>query len=109
MTFTVELTTHAKNDLLMIAQYYLSKAGAEVAKKLVDSIEEAVQTLIHMPERGHKPHELYQIANASVFEIITGKHRIIYKQLSHSVVVLAIFDGRQDVKFHLTKRLTSLH
>jgi toxin ParE1/3/4 len=109
MTFTVKLTHQAKQDLLNIAQYYLSKAGTDVAIALVDSIEQAVQTLQDMPERGHKPHELYQVPMAAILEIISKSYRIIYKLMDDQVVVVAIFDGRQDVKVHLLKRLASLH
>jgi len=109
MTFTVQLTHQAKKDLLNIAQYYVSKAGVDVAAALIDSIEQALQSLSNMPERGHKPHELYQVPTASIFEIISKPYRIIHKLMGGKVVVIAIFDGRQNVKAHLNKRLTSLH
>jgi len=109
MTFTVKLTHHAKKDLLTIAQYYLSKAGSDVALALVDSIENTVQTLREMPERGHQPHELYHVPTVAIFEVISKSYRIIYKLMDDQVVVIAIFDGRQNVKAHLLKRLTSLH
>jgi toxin ParE1/3/4 len=107
--FSVELTQQAKADLLNIAQYYLSKAGVDVAASIVDSLEAKVQSLSEHPERGHKPHELYEISNDFILEIISGYYRIIYKLMAQRVVIIAIFDGRQDVKSHLTKRLTSLH
>lgn len=107
--FSVELTQQAKADLLNIAQYYLSKAGVDVAASIVDSLEAKVQSLSEHPERGHKPHELYEISNNFILEIISGYYRIIYKLMAQRVVIIAIFEGRQDVKSHLTKRLTSLH
>jgi toxin ParE1/3/4 len=109
MKFSVELTQQAKADLLNIAQYYLSKAGIDVAASIVDTLEVKVQSLSEHPERGHKPHEIYQVSNGLIFEIISGHYRIIYKLMAQRVVIIAIFDGRQDVKSHLTKRLTSLH
>lgn len=109
MTFSVELTHQAKTDLLNIAQYYLSKAGIEVASSIIDTLEEKVQSLREHPERGHKPHELYQVSNGLILEIISDQYRIIYKIMTQRVVIIAIFDGRQDVKSHLTKRLSSLH
>lgn len=109
MMFSVELTQQAKADLLNIAQYYLSKAGVDVAASIVDSLEAKVQSLSEHPERGHKPHELYEISNNFILEIISGYYRIIYKLMAQRVVIIAIFEGRQDVKSHLTKRLTSLH
>ncbi len=108
MTFHVELTHQATADLLNIAQYYLSKAGADVAVAITDAIEVKVQSLREMPERGHQPHELYQVPNDLIFEIISNQYRIIYKIMAKRVIVIAIFDGRQDVKLHLSKRLTSL-
>lgn len=107
--FSVELTQQAKADLLNIAQYYLSKAGVDVAASIVDGLEAKVKNLSEHPERGHKPHELYEISNDFILEIISGYYRIIYKLMAQRVVIIAIFDGRQDVKSHLTKRLTSLY
>lgn len=109
MTFSVELTQQAKADLLNIAQYYLSKVGIDVATSIIDTLEHKIQSLSEYPERGHKPHELYEISNGFIFEIISEQYRIIYKLMAQRVVVIAIFDGRQNVKAHLTKRLTSLH
>lgn len=109
MTFHVDLTHQATADLLNIAQYYLSKAGGDIAASIIDAIEIKIQSLSEMPERGHQPHELYQVPNSLIFEIISNQYRIIYKIMAKRVIVIAIFDGRQDVKLHLTKRLTSLH
>jgi len=109
MTFSVELTQQAKADLLNIAQYYLSKAGVDVATSIIDSLEHTVQSFSEYPERSQKPHELYEISNGSIFEIISEQYRIIYKLMAQRVVVIAIFDGRQDVKAHLTKRLIPLN
>ena len=77
---------------------------------ITDAIEVKVQSLREMPERGHQPHELYQVPNGLIFEIISNQYRIIYKIMAKRVIVIviAIFDGRQDVKLHLSKRLTSL-
>lgn len=58
-----------------------------------------------MPSRGHKPHELYQIPKVDVLEIISGNCRIIYKIKPKIVYIIAILDGRQDVKAHLIKRI----
>ena len=109
MTIIVELTKSAKNDLSAIAQYYLSKAGIEVAEKFLIAIEDAVQSLTEIPQRGQQPHELYQIPHPQILEIIKDRFRTIYKILPERVVVIAIFDGRQDVRRHLRKRLTSLN
>lgn len=109
MIFSAELTQQAKADLLNIAQYYLSKAGIDVAASIIDTLEVKVQNLNEHPERGHKPHELYQVSNGLIFEIISGHYRIIHKTRAQRIVIVAIFEGRQDDKSHLTKRLTSLN
>ncbi|MFT4926539.1 MAG: toxin ParE1/3/4 [Phenylobacterium sp.] len=107
--YKIELTHFAHSDLLLIGEYYLSKAGAQVAQKILQNIEDAIDKLNFQPTRGHKPHELYDIANTNYLEIIANHHRIIYQIQSTTVYIIAIFDGRQDVKSHLLKRLTYIH
>ena len=109
MQFKIELTLFAQSDLLLIGEYYLSKAGVEVAQGVLKNIEEAIDTLTSQPKRGHKPHELYDIVNTDYLEIITNRYRIIYQVKGHVIYVIAIFDGRQDVKSHLLKRLSYIH
>ncbi len=108
MTFSVELTREAAEDLLAIGEYYYSHAGANVAEQILTEIESAIASLSAQPERGHLPHELYSIRNAKEREIIAGRYRILYQIKHRSVYVIAIFDGRQNVKTHLLNRRTRL-
>ena len=107
--YKIELTNFAHSDLLLIGEYYLSKAGVDVAQRILQNIEDAIDKLNFQPTRGHKPHELYDIANTDYLEIIINHHRIIYQIKSTIIYVIAIFDGRQDVKTHLLRRLTYVH
>lgn len=109
MQFKIELTLFAQSDLLLIGEYYLSKAGVEVAQGILKSIEDAIDTLTSQPKRGHKPHELYDIVNTNYLEIIANRYRIIYQIKDNIIYIIAILDGRQDVKTHLLKRLSYIH
>jgi len=62
-----------------------------------------------VPDRGHQPHEVYNVPTAAIFENISKQLRIINKLMGEQVMFFAIFYRRQDVKAHLLKRQTSPH
>ena len=109
MIYHIELTPQAQSDLLMIVEYYYSQAGSDVAENPLSKLENGIATLAEMPQRGHKPHELFEIASADELEIIIDGYRIIYKIKQQIVYVIAIFDGRQEVKKHLMQRMMKFH
>lgn len=109
MTYKVTLTHDAREDVRAIAEYYLSKAGKTMAGKIIDSIETAILSLQTQPKRGHKPHELYGMASFAELEIIVDRYRIIYLLREQNVFVIAVFDGRQNVQRHLSKRRMNSH
>ena len=106
MTYNVEIARSAKADLEGIAEYYLSKAEPALAAGILNKLEVALYSLADHPERGHKPHELTDFPDLKELEIIADPYRIIYQIRTKTVYIIAIFDGRQDVKSHLRKRLT---
>lgn len=107
--YKVELTHLARSDLFNIIEYFSSKAGGLVANQKLTEIESAIATLKELPDRGHKPHEMYNIITANQLEIIVNNIRIIYEIQTDMVYVIAIFDGRQNVKAHLQKRTIRFH
>ena len=104
MTYRVELLEEALEDILSIVGYYQAHAGTSVATQIYQEINEAVQSLADMPQRGHIPHELWHIATTDIFEIVAGHYRLIYQCSNQDVTIFAVLDGRQDVRTHLNKR-----
>jgi toxin ParE1/3/4 len=109
MTYKISLTEQASLDLLQIMEYFSAKVSLSFAEKKLVTIEKMIELLLFQPNRGHKPHELYKINTAKQLEIIVDKIRIIYEIKGHDIFVTAIFDGRQDVRSHLLKRMQKLH
>lgn len=107
MKHQVKLTDLAQRDLLLIAEYYVSKAGKEKASQILNRIVDAIKSLEKNPLRGHKPHELIDAVADKYLEIISNPYRIIYRINSSTIFIIAIFDGRQNVKAHLNKRIIS--
>ncbi len=109
MKYKVELTKQANFDLLQMVEYFAAKVGVMLAKKKLDEIEQAINSLSLQPSRGHKPHELYNISASKQLEIIVDRVRIIYEIRANVIFIIAIFDGRQNVQAHLLKRMYKFH
>lgn len=109
ITYAIALTHLARTDLFDMIDYFTSKVSREFAVKKSTEIETMIMTLQKMPERGHKPHELYKISTAIQLEIIKDRIRIIYEIHTDRVFIVAIFDARQNVSSHLLKRMTYQH
>lgn len=109
MKYKIELTRDAQLDILAIAEFYQQTAGDDVAEKMLATIQTALVSLVELPARGHKPHELYALQAATELEIVVDRYRIIYLLQTEIVYVIAIFDGRQDMRTHLAKRRSRLY
>jgi plasmid stabilization system protein ParE len=107
--YKIELTRDAQLDLLAIADFYQQTAGDDVAKRILATIQTALVSLVELPTRGHKPHELYTLQAAAELQIVVDRYRIIYLLQHEIVYVIAVFDGRQDVRTHLAKRRSRLY
>jgi toxin ParE1/3/4 len=58
MTFTVVISTSAKTDLFAIYDYVAERAGADIALRFIESIEEYCLGFSNMPERGTRRDDL---------------------------------------------------
>ena len=107
--YDIHFTDYAESDLFHIIEYITSKQGARAANKRLLEFENAVLSLSEMPERGHQPHELYGVIGCKQLEIIVQNTRIIYEIRGTVVYLIAILDGRQNVRMHLQKRMTRVN
>jgi toxin ParE1/3/4 len=58
MIFTVVISASAKADLFAIYDYIAERAGAEIALRFIERIEEYCLGFANMPERGTKRDDL---------------------------------------------------
>lgn len=105
MKYSVVLSEPAVSDLLAINDYYLVEVDEKTAAKIINRLEEAVNSLAEFTERGSIPKELLSLGIRQYRQLITKPYRIIYEQLPDKVVVHAVLDGRRDMQSLLTQRL----
>ncbi len=101
----IVLSEPALADLLDINDYYLVEVSEQVAGKIIDSLEAAVNNLAEFPERGSVPKELLALGIRQYRQVIEQPYRIIYEIVVDKVVVHAILDGRRDMQSLLMQRI----
>ena len=105
MNRPVSLSEPALADLFSINDYYLVESDDKTAAKIIDRLEEAVNSLAECTECGSIPKELLALGITQYRQIIVKPYRIIYEQLPETVIVHAILDGRRDIETLLSQRL----
>jgi len=101
----VHVAPEADRDITAIFEYLLEAEGLGVAKKLVATLDEAIQSLNTLPHRGKYPPEL-QAEGITLFrEIQCYPWRIFYHVAEKDVWVLAVLDGRRNIAQLLPERL----
>jgi toxin ParE1/3/4 len=105
MSVSVRLTEPALADLLAINDYYLMEVSDNVAAKIIDALEVAINSLADFNERGTLPKELLALGIRQYRQLIVKPYRIIYQRMPDQVIVHAILDGRRDIQTLLTQRL----
>jgi toxin ParE1/3/4 len=105
MAFRVLLTDDAVRDLEQICEYIAEHDSAKSANHVLDRIEEVVQSLATMPDRGHFPAELLSLGIREYGEVFFKPYRIVYRVVDDAVYVYLIADGRRDMQAVLARRL----
>ena len=101
----VHVAPEADQDITGIFEYLLQAAGLEVAKQLVNTLDETLQSLAALPRRGKYPPEL-QAEGITLFrEVQCYPWRIFYRIMDEDVWVVAVLDGRRNVGTLLAERL----
>jgi toxin ParE1/3/4 len=101
----VLLTGGAARDLEDIYEYVSRHDGPVNAEKLLDKIENILNSLTQSPERGVYPKELIELGIRQYRELFFKPYRIIYKAIGDSIYILLIVDGRRDMQAVLQRRL----
>lgn len=96
-------TDTALDQLEQIYDYYKFKASISVAKKLVKNIVSKSELLTKNPELGTKEPLLSKRTDNYRF-LVEGNYKIIYTQRNNLVIVVSVFDCRQNpIKMALIK------
>lgn len=105
MSFPVFLTADAARDLEDIYAYIQSHDIPGKADAVLDDLEQAVNSLSELPQRGTYPKELLPLGIREYREIYVHAYRIIYRVVDATVYILLIADGRRDMQDLLQRRL----
>ena len=79
---------------------------AERADVVLSGIEGICRDLVEFPLRGHFPPELEGHHRGNIRELRFKPYRIVYRVKGAQVEVLAVLDGRRDVRSLLDERLS---
>jgi toxin ParE1/3/4 len=103
--FEVALTEYAALDLAEIIEYIAAHDDAARAAHVLDGIEEVLEGLATLPERGSHPKELLALGIREYRQAFFKPYRLIYQVIARRVYVYLIVDGRRDMESVLARRL----
>lgn len=102
--FKVIWAGSAVQDLESIIDY-IAKDSPGNARKILLKIKNSVADLFHSPHRGRFVPELQNQGILLYREIIINPWRVIYRVSQDTVLVLSVFDSRQNFEDILLKKL----
>lgn len=97
-------TRVAEADLARIVDFIAVDAPID-ALKVLDRLEALAKSLETLPTRGRVVPELARHGVLRYQEVTSAPWRLIYRQGSDSVLVVAVLDGRRKVEDVLFERL----
>ncbi len=103
--YAVFLTDAASEDLQDLYDFLLEYEVEGRADKILEKIEELIQSLSGHPDRGNHPKELMSIGVREYRELHFKPYRILYRVIEKKVFVYLIADGRRDFQTLLQRRL----
>jgi plasmid stabilization system protein ParE len=103
MSFTIEWSPAASNDLEIILDYIYLESPTHAGDLLV-KIGKAVSRLSDFPQSGRMVPELKRLNITSYREIIKDHWRIIYRIFDTKVRILSVLDNRRDIDDILMQR-----
>jgi toxin ParE1/3/4 len=102
--YSVTVTQTAEDDLDEII-LYIAEDNVQIALKILDKLQNRINTLKYFPEKGRRVPELLDKNIKEYRELIEAPWRIIYKIENNDVNVITIIDGRRNVQDILMKKL----
>ncbi|OGV48371.1 MAG: plasmid stabilization protein [Lentisphaerae bacterium GWF2_44_16] len=104
MKHSVFLTDSAAADIVEIWKYIALNDSISIADKIKNRLEEAIQKLSVLPDKGHFPPELERVGIFDYREIHYKPYRIIYSLQKKIIYVIAVIDGRRYLQDILYQR-----
>lgn len=101
--YAVEWAATATGDLEEIIGYVLARDPIH-AIKVLETIEIASQSLVHLPLRGRIVPELKFHGVTAYHELLIGPWRLIYRVSTSTVWVVSLVDGRRQLDDLLLER-----
>ena len=105
--FKVIWASSAVQDLESIVAYIADDSPAN-AKKILSKLKKSVSELYHSPHRGRLVPELKSQGILLYRELVIAPWRVMYRISENTVLVLSVFDSRQNVEDILLKKLLNL-
>lgn len=105
--FKVIWAGSAVQDLESIIAYIAEESPAN-AKKILSKIKNTVSGLYHSPHRGRFVPELQSQGILLYRELFIAPWRVMYRVSENTVLVLSVFDSRQNIEDILLKKLLNL-
>ena len=105
MSFAVEFTTGARQDLLKIYRYIKTAGRPGAAKRLYEQLSIACDSLSQNSERGSVPSELEGISEMLCRQIVIKNYPIIYQIIGKVAIIHGIIDGRRNIREILRQRI----
>ncbi|MDD2463525.1 MAG: type II toxin-antitoxin system RelE/ParE family toxin [Desulfobulbus sp.] len=105
--FKVIWAGSAVQDLESIIAYIVKDSPAH-ARKILSKIKITVSELYHSPHRGRFVPELQSQGILLYRELVIAPWRVMYKVSENTVLVLSVFDSRQNIEDILLKKLLNL-
>ena len=105
--FKVIWAGSAVQDLEKIIAYITGDSPSN-ARKILSKIEKSVSDLYHSLHRGRFLPELQSQGILLYRELVIAPRRIMYRVSENTVLVLSVFDSRQNIEDILLKKLLNL-
>ena len=100
----VKWTPEAERDVLTIVEWFDDPINA---LKVLDQLEGKANSLSRLPERGRVVPELRDIGILQFLEILHKPWRMVYAIRGRAVWIMAVLDGRRDLRDLLYGRLAN--
>ena len=104
MKYSVFLTDSAAADIVEIWKYIALDDAISIADKIINGLEDAIQKINILPDKGHFPPELERVGIFDCREIHYKPYRIIYSFTGKNIYVIAVIDGRRYLQDILYQR-----
>lgn len=101
VTFTVEITEPAEQDLENALEYIADHSTYEDAQKALRKILDAIYKLEKMPEARGLVQEVVHLRKNKYRQIVAAKHRIMFtiEEVTATVFVVRIIHVKRDTDF----------